>query len=183
MERIGILASGLGSNAIKILEYFKESKTAQIAGVFSKNMRAYVLQQFIDSGSDAYYFSSDDNLLDILEKNKVTFVVLAGYNHLVPKSVVKAYEGKIVNIHPSLLPKHGGKGMYGIKVHESVINAKDKESGITIHHVTEEYDKGKVILQEKVKVSKDETPESLQQKVKELEHKHYPISIEKLVNG
>jgi len=161
VEKIGILASGTGSNAVKLLEHFKESTSAQVAGVFSNNMRSYVLQRFIGLGSDAYYFSKDEMLLDILEKNKITFLVLAGYNKLVPENVISAYKGKILNIHPALLPKHGGKGMYGIHVHQAVIDAKDKESGISIHHVTAEYDKGKVIFQKKIKLKKGETAKSL----------------------
>ncbi len=183
MEKIGILASGRGSNAVKILKHFTESKSIQVSGVFSNNMKAYVLQQFISLGSDAYYFSTNDSLLDLLEKNKVTFVVLAGYNQLVPADVIKAYSGKIINLHPSLLPKHGGKGMYGIHVHKAVIDAKEKESGITVHHVSEKYDEGKIIFQEKIKIVKGETPESLQASVRELEHAHYPVVIEKLING
>lgn len=183
MEKIGILASGMGSNAVKILEHFRDSNKAQVSGVFSNKMRAYVLQKFIALGSDAYYFSADDNLLDQLEKNKITFVVLAGYNKLVPADVIKAYEGKIVNIHPSLLPKHGGKGMYGIHVHQAVIDAKEKESGITIHHVTENYDEGKVIFQEKLSLKKGATAKTLQTSIQELEHEHYPKVIEKLING
>ncbi len=183
MEKIGILASGIGSNAVNVLKHFTDSKKAQVSGVFCNKMRAYVLQQFISLGSDAYYFATDDNLLDLLEKNKVTFVVLAGYNKLIPPNVINAYKGKIVNLHPSHLPKHGGKGMYGLKVHEAVLEAKEKETGITIHHVTEKYDDGEIIFQEKIKISKDDTPESLQASVRELEHAHYPEVIEKIING
>ena len=117
----------------------------------------------------------------ILKERKITFIVLAGFLWLIPGYLLKDYAGKIVNIHPALLPKYGGKGMYGVRVHESVIQSGDKESGITIHLVNEKYDDGQIIFQARCKVDASDTPESLAQKIHTLEYEHYPRFIESLL--
>jgi phosphoribosylglycinamide formyltransferase-1 len=187
--RIAIFASGNGSNAEEIIRYFKDSATVTISLVLSNNPDAYVLKRAEDHGIpthvfDRQTFRETDQVLTWLKEAGITHIVLAGFLWLVPANLLDAYAGRIINIHPSLLPRHGGKGMYGMKVHEAVKAAGDIESGITIHLVDAKYDEGKVIFQARCEVSGGDSPAQIAAKVHELEYEHFPIVIEKWVfNG
>lgn len=185
---IAIFASGTGSNAQKIIDYFRISKVVKVQLIVCNNPFAYVLKiaeaenlsvLFIEKNN----FLNGDGYLPQLQKSNITFIVLAGFLWKIPISIIKAYPDKIINIHPALLPKYGGKNMYGKKVHEAVLNSGDKESGITIHYVDEEYDNGKIIYQEKCLIDENETAETLADKVHALEHKNYSPIIENIVQG
>lgn len=187
MHRIAIFASGEGTNARNFVEYFKHSKDIRIALIVSNKREAGVVQMAKDAGIevlivDKESFYTSDKVVDEL-RQKADFIVLAGFLWMIPDNICKAFTGKMVNIHPALLPNYGGKGMYGNKVHEAVIANKEKESGITIHYVNDRYDEGKVIFQAKCKVEASDTPQSLAQKIHELEYKFYPSIVEKLLLG
>lgn len=176
---IAIFASGAGSNAQKIIDKFKGSSTAHIALIVCNKPGAGVLdiadrENIPSLLIEKKRFAEGDHYLDELQKNKVDIIVLAGFLWKVPSELIAAYPQKIVNIHPALLPKYGGKGMYGHKVHQAVIDAKEKESGITIHYVDEIYDHGKIILQATCPVEDNDTADTLAAKVHALEHLHYP---------
>jgi phosphoribosylglycinamide formyltransferase-1 len=186
MRNIAIFASGSGSNAENIIKYFSNRNSAKVVGVFSNRSDAYVLQRAERLGVPSYFFDRNDfyissKVTDLLDGLKVDFIVLAGFLWLVPATLTSRYSGKIVNIHPALLPSYGGKGMYGARVHSAVIKNKEKESGITIHFVNEKYDEGDIIFQAKCSISVNDTPESLANKIHELEYKHYPRVIEETV--
>ena len=183
---VAIFASGNGSNAQRIIEYFSGNIFIKIALVISNKKDAFVLCRAEKLNIPSYTLSSKELnnssfIIDKLKEFEIGFIVLAGFMIKVPDSLIKEYDGKIVNIHPALLPKYGGKGMYGEHVHKSVIDAGEKESGITIHFVNEDYDKGKIIFQAKCKVDKKDTPNSLAAKIHKLEHYHYPRIIEKII--
>lgn len=187
MFNIAIFASGAGTNARKIIDYFSDDNEIDVGLLISDRKDAPALDVARNLGITSKFFSRSEfknegnKILRFLLEEKVDFIVLAGFLYLIPVEIVKAFAGKIVNIHPALLPDFGGKGMYGNRVHESVIKSKRKISGITIHHVNEEYDQGGIILQEEIKLEEDETPESLRKKIQQLEHFHYPRTIEKLI--
>lgn len=176
---IAIFASGAGSNAQKIIDKFKGSSNARIALIVCNKPGAGVLtiadrENISSLLIEKKRFAEGDHYLDELRKSKVDIIVLAGFLWKVPSELIAAYPQKIVNIHPALLPKYGGKGMYGNKVHQAVIDAKEKESGITIHYVDEIYDHGKIILQATCPVDDNDTADTLAAKVHALEHLHYP---------
>ena len=187
MYNIAIFASGTGTNAEKIINHFETVDNISVSLLISDRSQAKALSVADSKGVTSKYFSrktfSEDGekVLEYLGEKKIDFIVLAGFLYLVPRSIVKAYHGRIVNIHPALLPDFGGKGMYGNRVHEAVIKSGNKFSGITIHYVNEEYDEGGIILQEEVKIDEQETPNSLREKIQKLEHFHYPKTIEKLI--
>ncbi|MCU0439124.1 MAG: phosphoribosylglycinamide formyltransferase [Raineya sp.] len=186
MTRIALFASGGGSNAENIIRYFQNHSSIEIACLLSNKKDAYALERAKNLEVTTYTFNRADFyestvVLDILKKEKIDWVVLAGFLWLVPESLVEAYENKIINIHPALLPKYGGKGMYGEKVHEAVWQAQEKETGITIHYVNSHYDEGKVIFQATTALSAQDTPESIAKKVHTLEYEHFPKVIEKTV--
>jgi phosphoribosylglycinamide formyltransferase-1 len=186
--RIAILASGDGSNAENIIRHFKDRGDITVALVLSNNPDAFVLQRAAQLNvparfSNRVHFRETGEVLDWLRKEKVTHIVLAGFLWLVPSSILEAYEGRIVNIHPALLPRHGGKGMYGARVHEAVRASGDLESGITIHIIDRRYDEGKVIFQKTCPVLDSDTPEDIANNVRALEHKHYPRVIEEWILG
>lgn len=185
-KRIAIFASGSGSNAQKIMEHFKYSDDAEVALVLSNNPDAYVLQRADNFEIPSHVFDRNefyqkDDVVDLLKRLQIDLVVLAGFLWLVPENLLKAFPNKIINIHPSLLPKHGGKGMYGDRVHKAVMAAEDDEHGITIHFVNENFDEGEVIYQGRFKVEKDDTLENIKFKGQQLEHIHYPKVIENLI--
>ncbi|WP_149913738.1 phosphoribosylglycinamide formyltransferase [Sphingobacterium cavernae] len=185
-KRIAIFASGSGSNAQKIMEHFKYADDAEVSLVLSNNPDAYVLQradnfEIPSHIFDRHEFYQTDNVVDILKRLDIDLVVLAGFLWLVPENLLKAYPNKIINIHPALLPKHGGKGMYGDRVHKAVLAAGDEEHGITIHFVNENFDEGEVIYQGRFKVEKDDTLETIKFKGQQLEHLHYPKVVENLL--
>ena len=184
MKKVAIFASGSGTNAQNIAEYFRNSDTARIHLILSNNPEAYVLKRAANMGIPTYIFDrgsfyNTSDVLDVLLKETTDFIVLAGFLWLVPVNMIKAFPKRIINIHPALLPKYGGKGMYGINVHSVVIRNKDKESGITIHYVNERYDEGSIIFQTGCPVLPDDTPETLAERVHHLEYIHYPGIIEK----
>jgi phosphoribosylglycinamide formyltransferase-1 len=181
---IAIFASGTGSNAVKIIEYFQAQPQYKFI-VFSNKKDAPVLEKVQHIGVKTWVFGKKDfyeseQVLDLLKSEKVDFIVLAGFLWLVPENIIEAYPERIVNLHPALLPKYGGKGMFGHHVHQAVIHAKEKESGITIHYANGKYDEGNVIFQAKCEVTTDETPESLAKKVHILEHQYLPPTLGKI---
>jgi phosphoribosylglycinamide formyltransferase 1 len=184
--RIAIFASGNGSNAEAIVQYFKAHSSITVALVLSNNVDAYVLERARNSGIQAKSFSREEykqpgKVIEYLSEAKITHIVLAGFLWLIPEYLIKLYPDRIVNIHPALLPKFGGKGMYGNRVHEAVKLAGEKETGITIHLVNEHYDDGKVLFQGSCSITSDQTPGDIAKCVRELEHKHYPAVIEKWI--
>lgn len=186
MKRIAIFASGAGSNAHNILRYFRHSNRIQAALIGSNKADAGVLKvaeefdvpTFLIAKSD---FTNPESLIAKLQTNKIDFIVLAGFLWKLPEALIQAFPNKIVNIHPSLLPKYGGKGMYGHFVHEAVFNNREKFSGITIHLVNEHYDEGNIIFQKNVAINEADTVESIEQKVRALEIEHFPAVIEQLL--
>jgi phosphoribosylglycinamide formyltransferase 1 len=188
MKRIAILASGNGSNAENIIRYFNKHQTAQVCLVLTNKAGAYVMERARNLGVPAFSFTATEMretpvLSNYLAEFEIDFIVLAGFLLKVPDVIVRSFPNRIINIHPALLPKYGGKGMYGNFVHETVINAGDKESGITIHFVNENYDEGKIIFQAKCPVETSDTAETLAQKVHELEYRYFPEVIEKVILG
>lgn len=186
-KKIAIFASGSGSNAENIIQYFQNSdKKVEIAIILTNKKDAFVIERakkhqipYIIFNRDEFYNSN--NIIDILKEKQIDLVVLAGFLWLVPVPLIQAFQNRIINIHPALLPKYGGKGMYGMHVHNAIIENKETESGITIHMVNEEYDKGSTIFQAKCKILPEDTPESLAEKVHKLEYEHFPKVIEKLL--
>lgn len=188
MNKIAIFASGSGTNAENIIKTCKENKKIEISAIFSNNKNAYVIQRAINHNIRHYVFSRTDFynstiVSDLLDFNDIDFIVLAGFLWLIPENLIEKYKNKIINIHPALLPKHGGKGMYGMNVHNAVVNNKEKETGITIHYVDNEYDKGSIIFQAKCDVLPTDTPDDVAEKVHELEYAHFPRIIEQVVQG
>ncbi|MBK7944641.1 MAG: phosphoribosylglycinamide formyltransferase [Flavobacteriales bacterium] len=187
MKRIAVLASGSGSNAQRLIEHFRAHALAQVVLVACDQPQARVLQRAWDLHVPSYLFSGkelrDGTLLGELQQHRIDLIVLAGFMRLIPAELVRAFPDRIVNIHPALLPKFGGKGMYGHHVHEAVVAAKETESGITIHFVNERYDEGRMLFQAKCPVLPDDTPESLAERIHALEHVHYPRVVEKLITG
>lgn len=186
--KIAIFASGTGSNARKIIEYFTAHLNIEVALVVCNKPKAGVLEIAADHNIETLVIERelffDSNMyIDILKKYEIDFIVLAGFLWKIPPAFIAAWPKHIINIHPALLPKYGGKGMYGQKVHEAVIANGESESGITIHYVDELYDHGDIILQEKCSVMGNESPESLANKIHELEHKHYAKLIEEVLNA
>lgn len=183
MKNIAVFASGSGTNAENLIRYFERSDTARVTLLLSNKPEAYALIRARKLGVPARVFGRDDfygsdRVLEKLREARIDYVVLAGFLWLVPPAIVDAYRGRIVNIHPALLPGYGGKGMYGGRVHEAVIAAGERESGITIHRVNEVFDSGDTLFQARVAVEPGDTPESLAAKVHELEYKHFPSVVE-----
>ncbi|HQW85774.1 MAG TPA: phosphoribosylglycinamide formyltransferase [Flavobacteriales bacterium] len=187
MKRIAILASGSGSNAQRLIAHFQGSSTAEVVLVAGDRPDAGVFARAWDLGVPSYRFTpaqlQDGTVLRELRALRVDLVVLAGFLRLVPTELVQAFQGRMVNIHPALLPRHGGRGMWGHHVHSAVLAAGDTESGITIHRVNEHYDEGEHLFQARCPVLPGDTPETLAARIHELEHAHYPIVVESLVNS
>lgn len=188
MKQIAIFASGTGSNARRILEYFQVHPDIRVRLLLSGKADAPALGIARSFGVDTLVvdksgFSRSESILPVLERYPVDFIVLAGFMWKIPEYLVRKFEGRMINIHPALLPKFGGKGMYGPHVHEAVIAAGEQESGITIHWVNEHYDEGAIFLQARCKVTPEDSPEDLAKRVQVLEHRFYPPSIEYLVNN
>jgi len=181
MKNIAVFASGSGSNAENIIRYFQNHPIVRVDSVWSNKEDAYVLQRALNLGVEARHFtreqfSGSDQIIKELQRRNVELVVLAGFLWLVPPALVDAFT--LINIHPALLPSYGGKGMYGSFVHELVVRNHEKESGITIHLVNKEYDKGEHLLQVKCPVFQDDTPETLAARIHELEYAYFPKAIE-----
>lgn len=185
--RIVVFASGSGSNAQRIMEYFQESKNVEVVAVLSNNLQAGVIARSRKMGVPSLVFDRagfEGNLLcDILASLTPDLIVLAGFLWKIPSHIVKKFSQKIINIHPSLLPKYGGKGMYGMRVHQQVIAQKETESGITIHWVNEDYDRGSVIFQKTLSILPDDTPESLAERIHQLEHTYFPQVIASILSN
>ncbi len=189
MINVALFASGSGTNAENLINYFSASKEVKIKLVVTNNAEAGVVKraeahkkniQIISKQALANY---TDQIIDFLQTEKVDLIVLAGFLLKIPEKLIQAFPNRIINIHPALLPKHGGKGMYGHHVHKAVIDAKEKESGITAHYVNEEYDKGATILQAVCKVDENETVETLAAKIHELEYFYFPKAVEKVIEN
>ena len=187
IKNVAIFASGEGTNTQTIIDYFKSSKNIKIELVVSNKSIANVLIRAKNNNIntliiDKHSFCETDDVIDVLKKANIDLIVLAGFLWMIPENLVKAYPNKIVNIHPALLPKYGGKGMYGMNVHKAVIEAKEKESGISIHFVNEKYDEGKIIAQHTCTVSENDTAEILAEKIHQLEYTFFPKTIEALLS-
>ncbi len=185
VKRIAILASGSGSNAQRLVEHFQGHEVAEVVLIGCDQPNAGVLQRAWDLGIPSYIFNGahlrDGTVLRELQGLQVDLIVLAGFLRLIPSAMVQAFPGRIVNIHPALLPKYGGKGMYGQHVHEAVIEAGERESGITIHLVNEHYDEGEHLFQARCPVLPEDTPETLAQRIHTLEHAHFPMVVDELI--
>jgi phosphoribosylglycinamide formyltransferase 1 len=187
-KNIVIFASGSGSNAEEIIKYFQNSDKGRIAAIFSNKPDAFVLQRAEKYGIPTEVFTrkqffESQLVLSMLQKYETDLIVLAGFLLLVPEYLVKEYPGRIINIHPALLPAYGGKGMYGSAVHEAVHRNGERYSGITIHFVNNNYDEGKIILQEKCEITSEDSPSAIAGKVLKLEHYYYPRVIEKVIEN
>jgi phosphoribosylglycinamide formyltransferase-1 len=188
VKNIAILASGAGSNAQKILEHFSDRMDIAVRLIVSNKQEAGVLNIAKVASIDTFvvtrdsFYSSTDLLIE-LNKRNIDFIVLAGFLWLIPPYLIQHYPDRIINIHPALLPKYGGKGMYGHFVHEAVHLAKDNHSGITIHYVNEKYDEGSIVFQEKCEILPSDQPEDIAKKVQVLEHLYYPTVIDQLVSS
>lgn len=186
MKRIAIFASGAGTNAGKIIEHFELHPDAQVTLVVSNRADAGVLHIAREHGVESLIVSREDffsehSIVEQLKERGIDLIVLAGFLWLIPIALIAAFPNRIVNIHPALLPKFGGKGMYGKNVHEAVLAAGEKESGITIHFVNEHFDEGKHIAQFSCEVFPDDTIETLTARIHALEHAHYAKTLEKLL--
>lgn len=185
-KRIAIFASGSGSNAQKLMEHFKRNIEVEVALVLTNNPDAYVLQR-ADSFEipshifDKHEFYKTENIIDLLKNLDIDLIVLAGFLWLIPQNLLQEYPGRIINIHPAILPKFGGKGMYGDHVHKAVMAAGEPEGGITIHYVNENYDEGEYIYQAKYRIDKGDNLEMVKFKGQQLEHLHYPRIVESII--
>jgi len=188
MKRIAIFASGSGSNAEAIAQHFSNRAEVQISLIMTNNPEAGVIQRARRLHIpvvvfDRKTFYESDRIVELLVNQKTDLVVLAGFMVLIPEKLVRAFPERMVNIHPALLPKYGGKGMYGHFVHEAVVAAGERQSGITIHFVNELYDEGRIIYQATCEIGTSDTPEDVARKVQALEHAHYPRVVDKLISG
>ncbi|MFS8616789.1 MAG: phosphoribosylglycinamide formyltransferase [Solitalea sp.] len=187
-KRIAIFASGSGSNAQRIIEHFNENKEAEVAIILSNRPDAFVLERADNHEIPTHVFDREefyrtDRIVTLLQNLQIDLVVLAGFLWLIPQNLLEAFPRRIINIHPALLPKYGGKGMYGDFVHRAVMDAGETESGITIHYVNEVYDSGDIIYQAHFKIEPDDNLDMIRYKAQQLEHLHYPRIIQKLVAG
>jgi len=187
-HKIAILVSGTGTNAINIIEYFEKNSVADVTLVVSNKTDALAVEKAQNKGVKTIVFNNESfkkngEVLDYLRSESIDFIVLAGFLMKVPNDIIHAYPKKIVNLHPSLLPKFGGKGMYGTRVHRAVVEAQESESGISIHYVNEGYDEGAIIFQAKVSIEKKDSVEVLAQKIQQLEHRFFPKVIEQVISN
>jgi phosphoribosylglycinamide formyltransferase 1 len=181
VKKVAVFASGSGTNAQNIIQYFSDKRNVEIDSLWSNNPNAYALTRAASLGVDSYAFTRQqfyetDEVLRKLKNRSVDLIVLAGFLWLVPGTLINSFP--ILNIHPALLPKYGGKGMYGMKVHQAVVENGETKSGISIHLVNEKYDDGALIFQAECTINPGDTPEVVAKKVHELEYKYYPMVIE-----
>ena len=185
-KKIIIFSSGNGTNAEEIIKYFENKKKVNIHLLLTNNSNAGVLERAKKHKIPAIFYNNEafekKIVFEILNFLNPDLIVLAGFLRKIPDIIISKFPNKIINIHPALLPSHGGKGMYGNKVHKSVIRSNDSKTGITIHFVNGDYDKGKIILQKSINVESKDSPESLFKRVQKLDHKFYPLIIEKLLD-
>ncbi len=187
-KNIAIFASGSGTNAENIIRYFEKNDSIKVELVLSNKKDAYVLERATRLGVSCAVFTKDywaegREVLDLLKEHSIDFIVLAGFLLRVPDVLLHVYPNKIINIHPALLPKFGGKGMYGDRVHEAVVAAGEKESGITIHYINEHYDEGDIVFQATCPVLPSDSPADVAKKVHALEYQHFSVVIEQLVTA
>ncbi|MGB7786833.1 MAG: phosphoribosylglycinamide formyltransferase [Salinimicrobium sp.] len=185
-KKIVIFASGNGSNAENIIKYFQNNGKAEVAAVFSNVRTAKVLRRAHELDVKALHFDRDalyetNEIFNLLKDMQPDLIVLAGFLWIFPEKILKRYPNKVINIHPALLPKYGGKGMYGMNVHREVLKQKEPETGISIHFVNSKYDEGELIFQKTVPVAASDSAEDIAEKIHALEHEHYPKVIEKLL--
>ena len=183
-KKLAIFASGSGSNAENICNYFADSSDIEVVLICTNRRDAFIVKRANKLNIPVYIFSKNElnNFVDLhkkLQNIEVDIIILAGFLLKLPTIMVDSYPNRVINIHPSLLPKYGGKGMYGSNIHKAVIENKETESGISIHFVNQNYDEGKIILQQKCAISTNETAETLNQKIQKLEHNYFPSAIEK----
>jgi len=186
MHKIALFASGSGTNVENIARYFKGHPSIEVSLILSNKKDAFVLERAKKLNMPSmvfnkHKFNETTEIVDRLIAEKIELVVLAGFLWLIPESLISAFPNRIINIHPALLPKYGGKGMYGGKVHEAVVANHEKESGITIHFVNREYDKGNILFQAKIAVLPTDSPDDVAHKVHELEYEYFPKEIERLL--
>ncbi len=185
MKRIAIFASGSGTNAENIVSYFKNSSTINVVLILTNNPSAKVLERAQKLNIPSKIFNKNDlnesdEFLQFLI-SEVDYIILAGFLWLLPMRIVQKFPNRIINIHPALLPKYGGKGMFGMKIHQAVIENQEKETGITIHFVNESYDDGAIVFQKSIKLDENDTPEMVAAKIHELEYKYFPTVIESII--
>jgi len=185
-KNIAIFASGNGSNAQNIVEYFKDNKEVNIKLFLTNKKDAYVIERAKDLGIPCIVFTAKElresnKIVDVLKEYSIDFIVLAGFLLRIPKNLIELFPNKIVNIHPALLPKYGGKGMYGDFVHQAVKEAGDAKTGITIHYVNEHYDEGQIVFQKEVELDSEDTPDRIAEKVHALEYAYFPKVIEDIL--
>jgi phosphoribosylglycinamide formyltransferase 1 len=183
--KIALFASGTGSNVFNIIQHFKNHLVIEIVAVLSNKPDAGALNHGKNSNIDTFVFTKEQfvgkEVLDYLINKKVNYVILAGFLWKIPSNLLNAFSGKMINIHPSLLPKYGGKGMYGKHVHEAVVANKEPKTGITIHQVNEYYDEGNIVAQFETSLDEHDTPETVAAKISKLEKAHFPGVIEKFI--
>ncbi len=183
--KIALFASGSGTNAENIFKHFKNNSKINTNCILCNNKDAYVIERAKNLNIEYLLFNraefyNSNKILTFLEQNSIDLIVLAGFLWLIPQNLIKKFPKRIINIHPALLPKYGGKGMFGNNVHKAVCENNEKETGITIHYVNKEYDDGQIIFQKAVKIDHTDTQDSIANKVHELEYKFYPTIIEKI---
>ncbi|OFX49913.1 MAG: phosphoribosylglycinamide formyltransferase [Bacteroidetes bacterium GWA2_30_7] len=183
MFKIAIFASGNGTNTQRIIEYFQKSKHISVGLIITNNKNAYVINRAENFNIPCYIFSKNDffntnSVIELLKNNNISLIVLAGFLLLIPENLIKNFSSRIINIHPALLPKYGGKGMYGENVHKAVVQNRESETGITIHYVNEKYDEGEIIFQTKCAVFESDTAKDVANKIHLLEYEHFPKVIE-----
>ena len=187
MKRIVIFASGSGTNAENLIKFFRNSDNASVIQVLTNNPHAKVLERAKSLKVSALSFNriaftKTKDVLNILRASKPDIIVLAGFLWKFPEHILNEFPNKVINVHPALLPKYGGKGMYGMRVHEAIVENNETETGITIHYVNEHYDQGTIIFQAKCNVYKNDTPQDVADKIHKLEMEHFPKVVEKLLN-
>ncbi|MDR1370710.1 MAG: phosphoribosylglycinamide formyltransferase [Dysgonamonadaceae bacterium] len=186
MKKIAIFASGSGSNAENIINYFADNDHVTFPLIVCNKVDAFVHERAKKLNIPSYTFKKSEfeegEVLTLLKKEKIDLIILAGFLLKIPENILNAYPHHIINVHPALLPKFGGKGMYGMHVHEAVVASGENESGITIHYVNENYDEGQIIFQAGCKVLPTDTPQDVAEKIHALEYEHFPEVIEKVIN-
>lgn len=182
MKKIIVFASGSGTNAENIIKYFAKTKIANVVSVFTNNASAKVIERAKNHQIPVEIFSKSEllerNVLQKIQEIDPDLIVLAGFLLKFPENIIEKYPNKIINIHPALLPNYGGKGMYGMHIHRAIVDNKEKETGISIHYVNENYDEGGIIFQKNIALTEDDTPETVAEKIHELEQKYFPEIIQ-----
>ncbi|MDQ6528460.1 phosphoribosylglycinamide formyltransferase [Flavobacterium sp. LHD-85] len=186
MKKIIVFASGSGTNTENIIKYFSNTEIARVVSVFTNNASAKVIERAKNHQIPVEIFSKNEllerNVLQKVQEIDPDLIILAGFLLKFPENIIEQYPNKIINIHPALLPNYGGKGMYGMHIHRAIVNNKEKETGISIHYVNENYDEGAIIFQANVALTEEDTPETVAEKIHELEQKHFPEIIHRILD-